>query len=82
MVYQMCMRIDGGCRHNGYANAIGAAAVFREYRSGKGRVFKYHLDHYPRPTSQSKSSAASDLLNNFVNRTKFQERNCMPSSLP
>ena len=52
MVYIMVMKVDGGCRHNGYSNAIGAAAVIVEQRWGRSKTYTYRLSSPPRPTSQ------------------------------
>ncbi|KAK2730730.1 hypothetical protein FQN55_005512 [Onygenales sp. PD_40] len=34
MVYRMEIYVDGGCRRNGYSDAMGAAAAIRQSRSG------------------------------------------------
>ena len=52
MVYTMNMKIDGGCRRNGYSNAIGAAAVVVLRKYGGWRSWTRDLPSYPTPTSQ------------------------------
>ncbi|KAI1088507.1 ribonuclease H-like domain-containing protein [Rostrohypoxylon terebratum] len=44
MVYKMKFYVDGGCRNNGYTNAIGAAAACLKNRYGKYRIRTRVLD--------------------------------------
>ena len=52
MVYIMRMKVDGGCRRNGYDDAIGAAAVVVYHKGGGWSSTTWDLPKYPRPTSQ------------------------------
>ena len=52
MVYTINMKVDGGCRHNGYANAIGAAAVVLLRKYGGWTSWTRDLPSYPTATSQ------------------------------
>ena len=52
MPYIMQMYVDGGCRRNGYSNAIGAAACVLIPRWGKNPYWTRKLPSYPAPTSQ------------------------------
>ena len=52
MVYIMRMKVDGGCRRNGYHDAIGAAAVVVYHKGGASTSFAWDLPNYPRPTNQ------------------------------
>ena len=55
----MNMKVDGGCRNNGYQGAVGAAAVVLEkkYR-GRRQIWTQVLPGYPTPTSQRAELAA------------------------
>ena len=59
MVYFMHMKVDGGCRGNGYNGAVGAAAVVIEHKY-RGRISTWtkRLPAYPTPTSQRAELAA------------------------
>lgn len=55
MVYIMRMYVDGGCRRNGYEDAIGAAACVIQKKWGRTSTWTRSLpSHYgcPTPTSQ------------------------------
>lgn len=52
MVYVMKMWVDGGCRHNGRADAISAAAVVNRLKWGRRKYWSEELPMWPRPTSQ------------------------------
>jgi ribonuclease HI len=52
MVYIMEFYVDGGCRRNGQADAIGAAAIVLKPKFGKLRMRNQHLPSHPRPTNQ------------------------------
>lgn len=54
MVYFIGMKVDGGCRGNGYSDAVGAAAVVIEKRWGRSVTWTRGLPKYsdPTPTSQ------------------------------
>ena len=55
MVYIMRMYVDGGCRRNGYEDAIGAAACVIQKKWGRDTTWTRQLpSHYnsPTPTSQ------------------------------
>ena len=52
MVYYMNMKVDGGCRRNGYSNAVGAAAIVVIRKYGGWRSWTRDLPSYPTPTSQ------------------------------
>lgn len=55
MVYVMRMYVDGGCRRNGYEDAIGAAACVIQKKWGRDTTWTRQLpSHYksPTPTSQ------------------------------
>lgn len=52
MVYTMNMKVDGGCRRNGYSDAIGAAAIVVFQKWGRWRSWTRDLPSYPTPTSQ------------------------------
>lgn len=43
MVYTMKLYVDGGCRRNGYSNAIGAAAACHKTKWGKYRIWMRDL---------------------------------------
>lgn len=59
MVYNMRMRVDGGCRSNGYVGAVGAAAVVVEHKyGGRSTNWTRRLPTYPTPTSQRAELAA------------------------
>lgn len=59
MVYTMRMKVDGGCRGNGYDGAVGAAAVIIEHKyGGRWTSWTKRLPTYPRPTSQRAELAA------------------------
>lgn len=54
MVYTMVWYVDGGCRNNGYSNAIGAAAAVDVLRSGWQTTWTMQLprgSHEVTPTS-------------------------------
>ena len=53
MVYTMIYKVDGGCRRNGYSDAIGAAAAveMQRYRDG-WKSWTTELPAYPTPTNQ------------------------------
>ncbi|KAI4196250.1 MAG: hypothetical protein LQ350_006665 [Teloschistes chrysophthalmus] len=53
MPYTMRMSVDGGCRRNGYSNAIAAAAVVVHRKWGGIRYWTRRLPNYPRPTNQA-----------------------------
>ncbi|KAJ0426188.1 ribonuclease H-like domain-containing protein [Aspergillus carlsbadensis] len=53
MVYKMELYVDGGCRHNGYSDAIGAAAIgFKTPRGGFQDCATEALPTNPTPTNQ------------------------------
>lgn len=52
MVYTMKMKVDGGCRRNGYSDAVGAAAVVLFHRTGGWNSWSWALPSSPTPTSQ------------------------------
>jgi ribonuclease HI len=53
MVYIMDIHVDGGCRRNGYHDAIGAAAAILKPKYGKRYWSKtQRLCDYPSPTNQ------------------------------
>ena len=55
MFYIMRMYVDGGCRRNGYEDAIGAAACVIQKKWGRSSIWTRQLpSHYgsPTPTSQ------------------------------
>lgn len=53
MTYKMTIYVDGGCRRNGYAGAIGAAACVFVGRGGSLKTWTKKLPLYdPQPTSQ------------------------------
>ncbi len=55
MVYIMRMYVDGGCRRNGYEDAIGAAACVMQRKWGKNSTWTCQLPSQywdPTPTSQ------------------------------
>ncbi|KAL9630245.1 MAG: hypothetical protein Q9164_006521 [Protoblastenia rupestris] len=61
MVYTMDLWVDGGCRNNGYSNAVGAAAVVQVQRWGRDKIYTETLSgsrHEPHPTSQRAELAA------------------------
>ena len=49
--------IDGGCRHNGYANAVAATAVVQVFRRGRNRITQ--TPFHDNPTSQRAELAAA-----------------------
>ncbi|KAI1330626.1 ribonuclease H-like domain-containing protein [Xylariaceae sp. FL0255] len=49
MVYFMSFKVDGGCRNNGYRNAVAAAACCLFLR---GHRYKYKTEEVPTPTNQ------------------------------
>ncbi|KAK2812598.1 hypothetical protein FQN50_001242 [Emmonsiellopsis sp. PD_5] len=51
MVYRMEIHVDGGCRRNGYSDAIGAAAAVRELRWGSKYFSRTQRLSY-KPTNQ------------------------------
>ena len=79
MVYRLVMRVDGGCRNNGYANAIGAAAVIEERRWGRTKTYTKILPNTrwnPPPTSQRAELAAVILaLSNALQRKQQLDYN-------
>lgn len=54
MVYTMVYKVDGGCRRNGYSNAIGAAAAVEVQKYGGCKSWTQQLPRYQgfTPTSQ------------------------------
>lgn len=58
MVYTMKMKVDGGCRRNGYSDAVGAAAVVLFHKSGGWTSWTWTLPDSPTPTSQRAELAA------------------------
>ncbi|KAF1960767.1 ribonuclease H1 [Byssothecium circinans] len=55
MVYVMVFQVDGGCRRNGYSDAIGAAACSLKHRSGSYTTWTRNLPtgtYNTLPTSQ------------------------------
>ena len=55
MVYIMRMYVDGGCRRNGYEDAIGAAACVLQKKWGRSSIWTRQLPSdwgSPTPTSQ------------------------------
>lgn len=52
MVYKMVMHTDGGCRRNGYSNAIGAAACIIIGKHGQQERYFREIPSYEDPTSQ------------------------------
>lgn len=48
----MVFHVDGGCRRNGYANAIGAAAIVLAKNWGRPKVQRKALWSSPTPTNQ------------------------------
>ncbi len=53
MTYTLTMYVDGGCRRNGYAGAIGAAACVIMGRGGRTQTWTQKLPLYdPQPTNQ------------------------------
>ena len=54
----MYMKVDGACRGNGYAGAVGAAAVIIEQKYGRCKSWTRSLPDYPTPTSQRAELAA------------------------
>ena len=57
MVYKIILWVDGGCRNNGYPDAIGAYACIDVLRWGQNRTYKRPL-HQGTPTSQRAEIAA------------------------
>lgn len=52
MPYTMRMHVDGGCRRNGQASALGAAAALIIHRNGATTTRKRALPSSPLPTNQ------------------------------
>lgn len=53
MVYKMVIKVDGGCRNNGKANPVAAAAGCRVYRGGRRYTHRTRrLPRHPTPTNQ------------------------------
>ena len=53
MGYKIELYVDGGCRRNGYPNAIGAAACVHQKKWGRPSTWTRRLPLYdPQPTSQ------------------------------
>ena len=48
----MKIHVDGGCRHNGRADAFGAAAAIIKLKWGRQKSWVQALPSWPRPTSQ------------------------------
>ncbi len=48
----MVMFVDGGCRRNGYSNAIGAAACIIINKYGKSQGWYREISTHLNPTSQ------------------------------
>lgn len=44
MVYIMKLYVDGGCRRNGYSNAIGAAAACHKNKWGKYKIWMRNVE--------------------------------------
>lgn len=51
MVYQMRIYVDGGCRGNGYSDAIGACAAVFQLKYSQ-QTWTHRLPSYPTPTNQ------------------------------
>lgn len=49
----MRISVDGGCRGNGYNDAIAAAAIVVHLRSGRLKIWTRRLPDYPTPTNQA-----------------------------
>jgi len=52
MVYIMDIYTDGGCRRNGRAGTIGAAAAVFKTKYGTHKAWTIKLPGHPRPTNQ------------------------------
>ncbi|MCJ1458743.1 hypothetical protein MMC28_009117 [Mycoblastus sanguinarius] len=52
MPYIMRMSVDGGCRRNGYSNAIGAAACVVEEKWGRSTTWTCRLPSHTTATNQ------------------------------
>jgi len=52
MVYRMVMYVDGGCRNNGYSNAIGAAACVNIEKWGRREKWHRKIPSHEGPTNQ------------------------------
>ena len=52
MPYTMKMYVDGGCRHNGYSNAIGAASCIVYMRYGRKKTYTRSIPSSETPTNQ------------------------------
>ncbi|KAI4124141.1 MAG: hypothetical protein LQ338_004962 [Usnochroma carphineum] len=47
------MSVDGGCRRNGYSDAVAAGAVIVHLKWGRWKSYTRRLPDYPTPTSQA-----------------------------
>ncbi|KAL6716212.1 hypothetical protein ACLMJK_005778 [Lecanora helva] len=52
MGYKIELYVDGGCRRNGYPDAIGAGACVHQKRGGRSMTWTRRLPYTPQPTSQ------------------------------
>ena len=76
MVYIMKMKVDGGCRGNGQADAIGAAAVVNILKWGRQKRWSEELPKLPRPTnSRAEISAIILALRKALERYQNLTRN-------
>ncbi|KAH8673377.1 ribonuclease H-like domain-containing protein [Xylariales sp. PMI_506] len=81
MVYTMVFNVDGACRRNGQANAIGAAAACLHLRGGHKLLYrtrKLRTGYYdPAPTNQRAEIAAIILALKWV-LEKYEELDGYP----
>lgn len=76
MPYNILFNVDGGCRNNGYSNAIGAAAAVRMVSDGC--YIPWTRPIYEGPTSQRAELTAiiialEEALNEYTGRNRNQE---------
>jgi ribonuclease HI len=78
MVYQMEIYVDGGCRRNGFSNAIAAAAAVRKNRRGEKYWYKTRrLDGHNNVTNQ-RAEITAIILGLEMALERFQDLDLNP----
>nr|KMM71100.1 hypothetical protein CPAG_07407 [Coccidioides posadasii RMSCC 3488] len=77
MVYRMEIYVDGGCRYNGYSNAIAAAAAVLQYRWGNN--YKYRTCQVSGEATNQRAEITAIILGLQMALDRYEELDTSPS---
>jgi ribonuclease HI len=79
MVYTMEIYVDGGCRRNGYTNAIACAAAVRKDRWGSYWHRQQRLNDYHHNATNQRAEITAIILGLKMALDKYEELDSSPS---